>query len=258
MRSFETDDDEGSIDLDLSRGPPMISAAPPAPVSMAPSAGVVPVRGGGSTRNAGPSLAPAPPVANGASLVPGNANTTGDALTGADPYEARALADFGDPPKEWWKTPQYAYRVLRRRTELKRLADQKRRELERAEGAAADGLLAFAEVVRPVAEKLTAYAAWLDGVRGAEQLLGQRDAQLVAETASHRQRQAERDARLSELEVQLSQLKIEERNVAGELSEADLLLKRAEARVKRAEIEMRNATQPGDGGAGEELKGPPA
>jgi hypothetical protein len=158
-----------------------------------------------------------------------------------DPYEARALADYGDPPAEWWKAPLYAYRVLRRRPELKKVADQKMREAERTRGAADDALLAFGEVVRSKAEKLGAYEGAFDAVRATEAVLGQRDAVLAQETDTHRQKQAELDAQLSELEAQLTQIQIEERQVAGELAEGETLLKRAEARAKRIEIEMRSA-----------------
>jgi hypothetical protein len=228
-RTFDAEDDDlagGSLDLDLSKGPPLIAdgrpeAKPPPPAAEAPAP---------SPAAGGPNAAPNQ-TERGARIV----------RVEVDPYEARALADYGEAPSAWWKTPQYAYRVLRRRPELKKLAGLKKREAERAEGAAEDALLSFAEIVRADAEKLGAYAGALQAVRATEQVLGQRDAVLASETDAHKHRQAEHDAKLAELEAQLSQIQIEERQIAGELAEADTLLKRAEARAKRVEIEMRNA-----------------
>jgi hypothetical protein len=240
--SFEDDDDPlgggPSLDLDLGNGPPLVTpvagAAPAAPAGPRNSATRVPVAGA------------AAPAKRAAEAKPGDvsrADGKAAPANGVDPYEARALADYGDPPAQWWKTPLYAFRVLRRRPELKKLAEAKKREAERAEGAAEDALLVFAEQIRPTAEKLGAYARAFQDVRDAEQVQRERDAVLAQETDAHRQKQAEVDARISELEAQLTQIQMEERTIAGELNEAETLLKRADARVKRVEIEIRNALQ---------------
>ena len=100
--------------------------------------------------------------------------------------------------------------------------------------------MAFAERVRPEAEKLASYATAFDNVRATEAVLRERDAVLASETDAHRQRQAEIDAKIAELEVELGKIQVEERQIAGELNEADTLLKRAEVRMKRVEIEIRN------------------
>jgi len=226
-----------SLDLDLSKGPPMPSqgkvpvAAPNAMLRMSPN---------------NPAAAPAAPVpapeAKPAASMVRSADSSGE-RPAVDPYEARALSDYGDPPAQWFKTPLYAYRVLRRRPELKRLAGLKRREAERTLGAADDALTAFAELVRPTASSLAAFARPLDDVRMTEQVMRERDAVLGSETDAHKLRQAEIDAKLAELEAQLGQVQTEERNVQGELAESDALLKRAEARVKRIDIEIRNALE---------------
>jgi hypothetical protein len=173
--------------------------------------------------------------------------------------EARALAAYGDPPEMWFKTPLYAYRVLRRRSELKKIATAKQKEAERADAAAEDALVAFAEIVRPTAERYGgSYEAAFEAVRQTERVLGERDAILAAETDAHNQRKAEIDAKLTGQEAQLTQIQIEERQVAGELAEAEALLKRAEARARNTEIEMRNAmaqAQQGEGDASPPSKG---
>ena len=246
MRSFDEEDGalQGpAIDLDLSKGPPMIvgpSSGGKIPVQQA--AGSIGIHSGmasGDAATPGPAPGARPPAAD---PGPKGAGLSKRAADEVDPYEVRALADYGDPPSAWWRAPLYAYRVLRRRPELKKTADQKKRELDRAQGAEEDALLAYAEVVRSKAEKLAAYAGAFEEVRAAEQLLGTRDAQLAAETDAHRHRQAELDAGIAELEAQLTQTQIEERTIAGELGEAEVLLKRADARVKRIDIEIRNAT----------------
>jgi hypothetical protein len=249
-RTFDEEEDVygggAPIDLDLSQGPPMISAQ--APTAGRPSVG---------------KLSAAQPAGSGAALndaAAPNAQSAMDRRSAADgnidPFEARALSDYGDPPAEWWKTPLYAYRVLRRRPELKKRAALKKREADRAEGAAEDALLAYAELVRPEAQKLAAYGAAFGEVRKAETVVRERDAVLAAEADAHKARQAEHDAKIAELEAQLSQIQIEERQIAGEFGEADMLAKRAEARAKRAEIEMRNAIEQAGGEAPADPRGP--
>jgi hypothetical protein len=245
----DSDSSGGSLDLDLT-GPPLIAPTsgrpPPAPAQTVASAGV---KGSLAPAAAKASLAPAASTAMAKRERPA-------ASEDIDPYEARALADYGDPPAEWWRAPLYAYRVLRRRPELKKVAAQKRRDAERASGAAEDALFAFAELARPIAERLAAYGPAFDSVRAAERVLGERDAILASETASHKQRQAEIDTKLAELEGNLSKVQGEERMIAAELAEADALLKRAEARVKRIEIEMRAAVAQAAGETPEGAKGP--
>ncbi len=250
-RTFEAEDDAlegGSLDLDLSNGPPLVAStnASVPKVPQAPVAGAGAGAPGASGAAAGVG-APATAPAGGAQ----------PAKAEVDRYEARALADYGEPPSAWWKAPLYAYRVLRRRPELKKIADQKRREAERAEGAAEDALLAFASLVRSDAEKLGAYGGAFESVRATERVLGDRDAVLASETEAHKHRQAEHDTKLAGLEAELSQIQAEERLIAGALAEADTLLKRAEARAKRLEIEMRNAiAQEQEAAAPQTAKGP--
>jgi hypothetical protein len=253
-RTFEEDDGDlagGSLDLDLSNGPPLVASVPPpkAPAPVAPQASPSPPgKGGGPSTSVPPEKPAAAP----------SSKDSRERRVEIDPFEARALADYGEAPEALWKTPFYAYRVLRRRPELKKLSEQKAREAQRAQGAAEDALLSFAEVVRSDAEKLAGYAAAFEAVRATEEVLGQRDAVLAAENDAHKHRQAEFNAKLAELEATLTQIQLEERQVAGELAEADALLKRAEARAKRVELEMKNAiAQAEQGGAVGESAPPP-
>ena len=244
-------DDEGdvSLNLDLGAGPPLVSGAGAGPAPIAPAASrasdASDAGRDGRTRVSSGGAPHAPLRAPGPEGSAPHPVVRVDPATGAeialDPFEVKALADYGDPPEAWWKAPLYAYRVLTRRPELRKLAAAKTREAERTRGAHEDALAAFAEVARPQAEKLGAYAGALDQVRAAEMVLRQRDATLAAEADAHKQRAAQFEAKLAELEAQLAQMQIEERAIAGELAESDALLKRAEARAKHAEIEIRNA-----------------
>ncbi len=238
MDAFGPGSDAVSLDLDLGTGPPLVSGV------SAPSAPKVPAAQGPARVAAPGGRLGAPPAPQATPTVPERAPAPLASTSGAnvDPYEARALADYGEAPAQWWKAPLYAYRVLRRRPELKRLADAKRQDAERAQNAAEEALQRFAEIVRPDAERLPRYAEALGGVRATEAVFRERDAVLASESDAHKARQAGREAKITELEAQLGQVQTEERQIAGELAEADTLVKRAEARAKRAEIEVRNAT----------------
>ena len=257
--SFDDDDAFGEptasldLDLDLSKGPPMPMAAPGAPRGGAASSGAIDRSSLGkvaATSSSPPSSGAAQSAQSGArpSKDGGQARDAGrvDGLAIAtpeiDPFEARALADYGPAPAHWWMTPLYAYRVKKRQPELKRSLLVKRDEATRAETSAEDALMGFAERVRGAAQGNPKYAEVLQEVVQTEDLFRARDTALAGETDAHKQRQAQLEAGIAELEAQLSAVQAEEKVVIGELTEAEALLKRADARVKRAEIEIRNAT----------------
>jgi hypothetical protein len=173
-----------------------------------------------------------------------------------DPFEVRALADYGEAPKVWWKTPSYAWRVLKRRPELKKLAAAKRREADRTRLQHEEALVAFAEIIRPQAEKNTLYAVALDGVRATEQVLRERDAVAAQEADQHKLRQAQFDQRVQELDVEVAKIREEEKLVQNELGETETLLRRAEVRTKRAEADIRQALI--DAGIDPDAAAPPA
>jgi hypothetical protein len=165
------------------------------------------------------------------------------AVTADLAFDARLLADFGDPPRNWVFSPLYAYRVLKRRRELKRALAGRREEAGRAAGAAEDALVAFAERARATAETTTAYSGALDELRHAEELLRSRDRVLADEQDAQNARLAQVDARLAKLEAELVQAQRDEHAIGAELSESQGALGREEARLKRAEIELRAAHQ---------------
>jgi hypothetical protein len=158
-------------------------------------------------------------------------------------FDARLLADYGDPPGHWLLSPLYAWRVLRRRHELRKGLAGRREEAKRAASEVDDALVAFAERSRPVAEKHGEFARSIEELRGAEDVLRSRDRVLASEQDAQTARLAAVDARLAKLEAELAQAQAEERKIAGELASAQAALARGESKLRRAESELRTAQQ---------------
>lgn len=232
-RSVLDDDDElmasgGDLALDLDvgngAGLPSSISAPRISVPSAPlSAGSLPPASGGGARSVPVSSMPAP------------------ASEELDPFEVRALADFGAPPSNPLLSPLYAWRVVRRRGELGRALALRKEEAQSAARHAEDALVSFAERMRPAAEQAQSRA--LDGVRAAEELLRSRDGGMATEMDAHRAELARIDARLGVVEAELSAAQADEKRIADELARANEVKDRNVAKMKRADIEIRNATQ---------------
>jgi hypothetical protein len=156
-------------------------------------------------------------------------------------FDARLLAEYGSPPAHWLIAPFYAWHVLRRQRALRRALVGRREEAIRTANEAEDALVTFAERARPTAEKQAPYAAALDELRRAEELLRSRDRVLAAEQDAQNARLAQVDARLSTLEEELAQAQANERTAAGTLAGTQAALAREEAKLKRAEMELRAA-----------------
>jgi len=223
------DDDDGSagsglkIDLDMAPPPARSSGSlPAARLSGPPSHRSLPAPDG------------APPIETAA----------GD----ADPFEARALADYGPPPDALWLTPMYAFRVTKRRGELRQMLAARRAEMARAAAQSEDALVAFAERVRATAEA----AGWrgFANVMADEEVLRGRDSGLAVEMDAYRAELAQVDARLADVEGAFEHTKAEERTVEAHLAAAEETRARADAKVKRIDIELRNATAGTGGDAG--------
>jgi hypothetical protein len=155
-------------------------------------------------------------------------------------FEARVLANFGDPPSHWWQTPLYAWRVRQRLTQLRTEVAERERRAERAATAAEQALVALGQRARSTAEKIPAYGRTVDGIRMQEQTLRQKDSALMAETDAHNKKLAMIDAKIGELHTELGVVQAEERRVADELAMAQATVQRAEAKLKRLDIELRS------------------
>jgi hypothetical protein len=164
--------------------------------------------------------------------------------------EARTVADFGPPPRAWYETPLYAYRVLRRQAELKKLLAGRREDALRAEAMAEDALVAMGERARANAGKDPKYATLLGQLKAAEDLVRSRDQALARDQDAQAERIRAIDARVGQLEVEVSKAQAQARNTGDELTAAQTALQRAEAKLKRIEIELRNVPGPRDGAKG--------
>lgn len=161
-----------------------------------------------------------------------------------DPFEARALADFGPPPEAPWSAPLYAIRVTRRQGELRRALAERRAEAHRETARADDALIAFAERVRSIAER----NGWrgFANVSAEEEVLRGRDGGLATEMDAHRAELARADGALAEVETFLAQAKAGEAMVGEHLAAVEAGRARIQAKIKRIDIELRNAAaQPG-------------
>jgi hypothetical protein len=162
--------------------------------------------------------------------------------------DARVLAEYGEAPGSWVTAPLYAWRVLKRQRVLKAALVARKTEAEHAATVLDDALVAFAERVRPAADKLPAYSVALEDLARAEDVLRSRDKVLAAEQDAQKARLAQVDARLTALEAELSQAQIDERLAAEGLSSSQGALAREEAKLKRAESELAAARQREGGG----------
>lgn len=265
--SFDDDIVSGSADLQLDLGG--VDLAPTAPISTptrAAGGGLDPFGddddlSGPSGLNIDLAVVPAPrqsgslpaaPLSGPASHlslpVPQGAAAIETVSGAADPFEARALADFGAVPEGFWLTPMYAFRVTKRRSELRQALAERRAAAAREATCAEDALVAFADRVRPLAQK-TGWRGFANVVAEEEVLRG-RDSGLAAEMDGHKAQLAQVDARLAQAEDVFEQAKAEERTIEAHLDAAEETRGRAEAKVKRIDIELRNAHSGTGGDAG--------
>jgi hypothetical protein len=247
LPSFELDVPRRAAPVPASTAPATIAraaAAPASPVSIdlaydpraafapAPARGPA-VAGGGGFAGAG----------GGAPLAVATEVRAIDTAYDDVDADAKLLAEYGEPPRHWLMTGPYAWRVLRRRRELKHALTVRRAEAGRARTEVDDAFVVFAERARSTAEQHPDYADALEQLRRAEDVLRSRDRVLAAENDAHSARLASVDARIAKLDAEREQARAEERNAATQLATAQAELARAEAGLKRAESELRAAAQ---------------
>ncbi|MGA3119671.1 MAG: hypothetical protein ABSF69_02780 [Polyangiaceae bacterium] len=155
--------------------------------------------------------------------------------------DARLLGDYGEPPTRWIQAALYAWRVYRRRRELRQSLAVRLQEVAQAQAELENGLVGFADQARPIFEDHPAYAESVDQLRRAEEVLDARIRVLAAENEADAARLASIDARIAKLEAEKEQARHEERLAASELAEAQAELGREELLLKRAESERRAA-----------------
>ena len=247
----ELDDDDpfglggggGSIELDVAPTPHSMRA--PAPRASGTMAAVSQGAAPRTTPVSSPHLAasaatPRVPMGPPAPTHPAKPQPVLAGPDEIDPFDARALADFGEAPASVLTTPLYALRVKMRQAELRRGLSSRRLEVERTQAKLDDALVDFGGRARAILETKPGHHRMLEEVIAAEQLVLARDGKLAGEMSAHKARAAQVDARLVELEAALAVAKEEERNAREAVTRAEAARARAEAKIKRREIEARN------------------
>jgi len=156
-----------------------------------------------------------------------------------DPAEVTLVAGYGPAPTNALLAPLYSYRVLSRRSPLKRALAAHNAELSQAELARDTQLMHLADQLRPALEANDAFRRLLEPIRQVEQLAGERSAALSQADAGYKEQMARFDAELLALrqtEAQAQALLAQKAQVAdGTQNE----LRRAEAKHQRVQIEIR-------------------
>jgi hypothetical protein len=156
-----------------------------------------------------------------------------------DPAEVSLLAGYGPAPSNALLAPLYAYRVLSRRSPLKRALAAQNAELVQAELARDTRLMQLATELRPALEANEAFRRMLEPIRHVEQVAGERSAALSQADAGYREQMARFDAELLQLreaEAQAQAL-LAQKSQAADTSQNEL--RRAEAKHQRVQIEIR-------------------
>ncbi len=214
-----------SLELDTTQGGPSIPAPP---------------RSGTSMPAPFPSASAPVSMRAPAEGRPSHSSVT-DGVT-ADPFEAKVLADYGPPPDAFWQTPMYAYRVVKRRGELRRALAEVKLDAERSLKLVEDALVALGERARSMTKDgaSTSAAPMLERVQQAEELLRSRDTALAGTMDAHRSTLAEIETRLGIAEADLARAKDAEARAQAAFETADADMARADAKLKRIDIEIRN------------------
>jgi hypothetical protein len=156
-----------------------------------------------------------------------------------DPEAVTSVAGYGPAPKNAILAPLYAYRVLSRRSALKRAIAARLAELRRAELGRDTQLMQLSNELRPTLEANEVFRRLLEPIRQVEQLAGERSAALSQADAGYREEMARFDAELQQLrdgEAQ-AQATLTQSSRGAEASHNEL--RRAEARHRRVQIEIR-------------------
>ncbi|MDP9001549.1 MAG: hypothetical protein M3O46_15725 [Myxococcota bacterium] len=213
------------------------SAAPKAKPKWQPVAEVpleLAVEPGALVRERSTSLPPHDP-----NLRPGLSAPPSDVPVPDLTFDARLLADFGDPPRHWLLSPLYTWRVFKRGRDLKAALSGRRSEAMRAANEVETALVAFAERIRATAEKTATASRAVEELRQAEDLVRSRDQVLGADQDVQDARLSQIDARLANLEVGLAQAQSDARVIVAELSTVQGAVSHDEASISRAEAARR-------------------
>jgi hypothetical protein len=156
-----------------------------------------------------------------------------------DPAEVTLAAGYGPAPSNALLTPLYAYRVLSRRSPLKRALAAQNSELGQAELARDTELMQLAGELRAALEGNETFRRLLEPIRLVEQVAGERSAALSRADAGYREQMARFDAELLQLREKAAQAQALLAQNAKEADASQNELRRAEAKHQRVQIEIR-------------------
>ena len=156
-----------------------------------------------------------------------------------DPAEVTLVAGYGPAPQNAVLAPVYAYRVLSRRSPLKRAIATLNTELAQAELERDTQLMQLSNELRPALEANESFRRLLEPIREVEQVAGDRYQAFSQADAGYREQMAQFEAELAQLRAseQAAQSVVEQRTNAAQGSQNEL--RRAEAKHQRVQIEIR-------------------
>jgi len=158
-----------------------------------------------------------------------------------DPFEIKALADYGPEPRSIVQAVPYSIRVLRRQRELKRALAGVRVALKEAETKRDERMIELGTILKPIVMSHPDYASLRASLGHAEQLVNEREQALAQTNATFREKAAQVDAEIASIDPSLAAAKADVEAKRKAFEEADHLRQKHEARRKRVEIDVRAA-----------------
>ncbi len=158
-----------------------------------------------------------------------------------DPFEIKALADYGPDPRSIVEAVPYSIRVLRRQRELKRALEGVRTALKDAEAKRDERMIELGTILKPVVMTHPDYGGLRASLGHAEKLVSEREQALATTNATFREKAAQVDAEIAAIDPSLTSAKAAVEARGKEFEETDRLRQKHEARRKRVEIDVRAA-----------------
>jgi len=156
-----------------------------------------------------------------------------------DPADVTLIAGYGPAPVNAVLSPAYAYRVLARRSPIKKAMARLHAELTAAELARDAELMQLSTELRPALEANDAFRRLLEPIRDVERMAGERSAALSEADAGYREQMARFDAELAERRGAEAKAEAFYREKVELADNAKNELRRAEAKHQRVQIEIR-------------------
>jgi hypothetical protein len=160
-----------------------------------------------------------------------------------DALELRLLANYGEPPKNAYSTPAYAFRVFARQRELKATLGQLEAERARADAERESVLAELARTVRPDTVRSEPFQRLVAPLVELEQVASARGHALTSVNAELAAQAKALDTELATINEQLVGEQARERDARRRYDDCEAAAKRAEAKLKRVHIEIRAVTE---------------